>query len=77
MEYKLTLRLDLGIIVKAKSFAKKKGTSLSQIVEDHFRELVSTEREDFGKKVQSLIAVISNKEIQYKEFARNKYLNER
>ena len=39
MKEKLTLTVERGAIVQAKKFARRNGTSLSQIVEDQFRKL--------------------------------------
>jgi Family of unknown function (DUF6364) len=36
---KLTLRIDRKAIARAKAFAKREGTSLSQIVENQFNRL--------------------------------------
>ncbi len=38
---KLTLRLDAQIIEAGKAFAKRKGTSLSKMVEEFLREQIS------------------------------------
>jgi hypothetical protein len=39
MQTKLTLRLDEDLIERAKSFAKRRGKSVSQIVADYFASL--------------------------------------
>ena len=39
MQTKLTLRLDEGLIRKAKRFSKKAGKSVSKIVADYFEKL--------------------------------------
>jgi hypothetical protein len=39
MQTKLTLRLDENLIAQAKTYAQKKGRSLSQVVADYFRIL--------------------------------------
>ena len=41
METKLTLKLDEGLIEAAKSYAKKNQKSVSKLVEDFFKNLVS------------------------------------
>ena len=47
MKEKLTLTIDRETIVRAKAFAKREKTSLSQLVEDQFKALNS---ESFTKK---------------------------
>jgi hypothetical protein len=44
---KLTLTVERSAIAEAKKFARRNGTSLSQIVEDQFRKLG---RESFAKR---------------------------
>jgi hypothetical protein len=36
---KLTLKLDGGVIARAKALAKKRGTSVSRMVEEYFSEI--------------------------------------
>ena len=45
MQTKLTLRLDDGLIEKAKDYSERMGKSLSQIVADYF-ELLTSERDE-------------------------------
>ncbi|MFA4835440.1 MAG: DUF6364 family protein [Dehalococcoidia bacterium] len=49
MQTKLTLRLDDGLIVKAKKYSEKTGKPLSQIVADYFN-LLSSENEQHPHK---------------------------
>jgi len=44
MSTKLTLRLDDGVIKKAKKRAKTKGVSLSRMVEDYFKSVAEMEQ---------------------------------
>lgn len=53
METKLTLRLDKDVIEKAKKIAKKKNTSLSEMVERYFQILI-TEKHTQPQKSLSL-----------------------
>lgn len=39
MKTKLTLTIDREVIAKAKKFARRQGTSLSELVEGQFRKL--------------------------------------
>lgn len=48
METKLTLRLDQGLIANAKKEARKRGTSLSQMVADYFRGIHSRKKSQTG-----------------------------
>ncbi len=45
MTTKLTLRLDQKVIQKAKKTAKKRGVSLSRMVEDYFKSVVRQQEE--------------------------------
>lgn len=40
MKLKLNITIDQEVLRKAKQYARKKDTSISSIVEDHFRALV-------------------------------------
>ena len=46
MQTKLTLRLEEGLVQRAKSFAKKTGKSVSRIVADYFTVLELPPRRD-------------------------------
>jgi len=46
MHTKLTLRLEEGLVQRAKSFAKKTGKSVSRIVSDYFTILELPSRRD-------------------------------
>ena len=57
MQSKLTLRLDEGLIRKAKAFSKKTGKSVSKIVADYFEKLDAPppdEIEEITPKIASL-----------------------
>jgi hypothetical protein len=61
MDSKLTLNVDKAISNRAKQYARRKGRSLSDLVEDYFKFLIRTE--DMGEieitpKVKSLIGSI-------------------
>jgi len=45
MTTKLTLRLDQTVIKKAKKTAKKRGVSLSRMVEDYFKSVARQQEE--------------------------------
>lgn len=60
MDTKLTLKLDSFIIERAKSYARKKNTSLSQLIETYLNFLTSpaNENDDITPLVKSLSGVI-------------------
>ena len=56
MNTKLTLSLEKEIIEKAKIYAKGTGRSLSEMVENYFKNLISKPKEeDIHPKVKKLI----------------------
>lgn len=57
MQTKLTLRLDADLIAGAKTFAKRTGRSVSQIVADYFA-LLDTELTDWDEVVTPIVASI-------------------
>jgi len=56
MNTKLTLTIEQSIIKKAKSYAKEKGRSLSDIIENYLKAITSEQRviEDISPLVNSL-----------------------
>lgn len=54
MDTKLTLKLDKAIIEKAKKYAQHQKQSLSMLVEDYFRLLVS-EKEDVDVELSPVV----------------------
>jgi predicted metalloendopeptidase len=58
MVAKLTLRLDKGIIEKAKEFAKNKNDSLSRMVEKYFKAVLD-KKPDEEKKYSPLVEELS------------------
>jgi len=58
MEAKLTLKLDKGVIEKAKEYAKNKNISLSRMVERYFKALVER-KQDKEKKYSPLVEELS------------------
>ena len=45
---KLTLRLDRGVIARAKAYAARRGASVSELVEDYFRLVAASDLEPRG-----------------------------
>ena len=58
MEARLTLKLDKGVIDKAKDFAKNKNISLSKMVERYFKAVVD-KKPDKEKKYSPLVEELS------------------
>ncbi len=56
MNTKLTLTIEQSVIEKAKLYAKKKGRSLSDIIENYLKAVTSEQKvvEDFSPLVNSL-----------------------
>ena len=56
MNTKLTLTIEQSVVEKAKSYAKEKGRSLSDIIENYLKAVTREQRaiEDFSPLVNSL-----------------------
>lgn len=79
MKNKLTLRLDNTLIKRAKKHARKKETSVSQLVANYFLaiedDVDSSER--LSPITSSLIGILKNTEVEekdYKKHLEEKYL---
>ena len=66
METKLTLKLDKAVIQSVKKYAKNNNKSLSKLVEQYFRKLVSEneEKSRYSPLVEELSGVVSEKDLQ-------------
>jgi len=79
METKLTLKLDKSVIQSAKEYAQHRNRSLSGLVEDYFRNLVSSaegQKSRFSPLVEELNGVISEKDLKnldYTDYLETKY----
>ena len=71
MEAKLTLKLDKGVIEKAKEYAKKKNISLSRMVERYFKSFVEKKQnkeKKYSPLVEELSGIINlDKDFDFKE----------
>ncbi len=80
MQTKLTLRLEDGIIRKAKRIAKKRRTSVSRIVSDYFAALDGDGSEhDLPRRTRSMVGVLQSSkdtvnEDSYRKYLESKYL---
>ena len=65
METKLTLKLDKAVIQSVKKYAQNNNKSLSKLVEQYFRKLVSEdeERAKYSPLVEELSGVVSEKDL--------------
>jgi hypothetical protein len=77
MDTKLTLKLDSDIIEQAKTYAKKKNTSLSKLIESYLVLLINPkETHDVTPLVKSLSGVINlPKGVDYKKDYKKHLLN--
>jgi hypothetical protein len=81
MDTKLTLKLDSQVIERAKSYARKKNTSLSKLIEAYLQFLTSGSKPDLEgitPLVKSLSGVLdatklSNNDDAYKKHLTKKY----
>ena len=70
MTTKLTLTIEENVIKTAKSFAKQKGSSLSELIENYLKTLTLTDEsaEVLTPKVQRLVGALKSfKEDDYKK----------
>ena len=59
MNTKLTLSLHASVIKAAKKYAKEHKTSVSQLVEDYFVDLIYSKPKSYSKEVQELIGIVN------------------
>ena len=86
MDTKLTLNLDKRVINKAKTYAKKQGRSLSDLIETYLKVLTSGEKIDeeelmskISPEIRSLVGILKSKypkDINYKDIVSD-YLTEK
>ena len=72
MSTKLTLTLEKEVIKTAKEYAKEKGQSLSELVENYFKIITMNRREikpkELSPRIQRLRGIIKTKEkLDYKQ----------
>ena len=78
METKLTLKLDQSVIQSVKIYAQNNNRSLSKLVEDYFKNLISENepKKHYSPLVEELSGVISEKDlknIDYINYLEHKY----
>jgi hypothetical protein len=72
MNTKLTLTIEKEVIEVAKKYAKEKGQSLSEMVENYFKFVavnrIKTKEKELSPKVRKLRGILKvNKDFDYKE----------
>ena len=75
MQTKLTLRLDDGLIKKAKRYSEKAGKSVSKIVADYFEKLdapLPDEIEGITPKVAGLRGILKGTGVTEEEYHRHR-----
>ena len=78
MKTKLTLKLDQSVIQSAKKYAETNNRSLSKLVEDYFKNLISDNKaqKQYSSLVEELSGVISEtdlKNLDYVSYLEEKY----
>jgi hypothetical protein len=65
MDTKLTLKLDQGVINSAKKYAEDNNRSLSKLVEDYFKNLLSenVREEEYPTLIKKLSGIISEEDL--------------
>lgn len=79
MNAKLTLILNKDLVIEAKKYAKSRNLSLSKLVENHLRSLISDSeiRTEVSPLVESLTGIIPdevNEREKYRDYLDQKYL---
>ena len=79
MQTKLTIRLDSGLINRAKRIAKKRGTSVSRMVSDYFKGMAAAggklDRRDLPPITRALAGSLKGADIEdYHRYLEKKYL---
>ena len=78
MQTKLTLRLEAQLIERAKAYARRRGTSLSQMVADYFALLDHAEQgEHLAPLTRSLRGALRGADVdedEYRQYLEKKHL---
>jgi 2-hydroxy-3-keto-5-methylthiopentenyl-1-phosphate phosphatase len=79
MNTKLTLSLEKEVIEQAKSYAKKTGRSLSELVESYFKNLTEKidKEDEIHPKIKKLIGIITLPDDFDENKARDEYYKEK
>ncbi len=80
MDHKLTLKLDNQVIEMAKTYARKKNTSLSKLIEAYLQFLTSGNKpdsEEISPLVKSLSGILDASKLSDNESAYKKHLTKK
>ena len=71
MESRLTLKLDEGVIQRAKHYAQEHNRSVSKLVEDYFRNLTLAKEESptYSPLVEELSGIIKEEDLDQQDYA--------
>lgn len=76
-EVKLTLKLSKRTIEKGKSYARKRKTSLSRMIENYLEKITQTEKDEITPLVKNLSGVLKGESLEHKrgyaDFLERKY----
>lgn len=73
MKTKLTVTIDADLVPRAKQYARTRGLSLSQVIENVLRELSAEETDSFSKRWCGKFRPAARDDERYEHLAR-KYL---
>jgi len=71
MKTKLNLTIDSDLVPRSKIFAKRRGKSVSELVEELLKKIISDENNSFTSKWVGRLTISQSEDV------RTKYLNER
>lgn len=74
MTKKLTLYSDEELVRQIKEYAKKHNTSVSKLVNEYFKELLSKEKRSFVEEYAGILEGTGVDEEDYKRYLEEKYL---
>ena len=67
MKAKLNLTIDEDIVYESKAYAQMRGQSVSQLVEDLLRGIVSNRKKSFSKKWRGKFEAVEKDEERYRK----------
>ncbi|MFQ5789578.1 MAG: DUF6364 family protein [Acidobacteriota bacterium] len=73
MKTKLTVTIDEALLPKAKSYARSRGVSLSQLIEQALRAMSSAEQSCFSRRWRGKLRPANRRDERYRRLA-EKYL---
>lgn len=70
MKAKLTVTIDEEVVPRAKEYARARGISLSQLIENSLRELSSGERTSFAQRWRGKFVAAERDDERYRALAK-------